>query len=209
MRLVLSILLVIVLLVLGAYYWLGLKTEKLYEGFVEFNESSGYTVNKEYNKGLFSSTATLEAMVGPPSKSYYKFVQTDRIEHGPFPISNILKGEFDLSPVQAVIKSQWRLEAGEMFGAMGEMIGLLVDVPPVSLDTTVKIGGYGSSTMLANRCVWGNASAICESSSTERGASTNSTSAPASTYALPLRSASSIPRGVSASVRAIMTSALS
>ncbi len=100
MRLVLSILLVIVLLVLGAYYWLGLKTEKLYEGFVEFNESSGYTVNKEYNKGLFSSTATLEAMVGPRSKSYYKFVQTDRIEHGPFPISNTMFTKQKLSSAQ-------------------------------------------------------------------------------------------------------------
>lgn len=147
MRYVLAILLVVVLLVLGTYYWFGLKTEKLYDKFVKFNESSGYTVTKEYHKGLFSSTATMRAVVGPPDKSYYIFVQTDRIEHGPFPISDVLKGKFDPSPVQAVIESQWRLEPGDIFGAMGGMIGSIVDVPPLGLDTIINIGGDGSSAI--------------------------------------------------------------
>ena len=118
----------------GLPYWLGTEAEKTYQTLLErASRSSGLALKgKTYERGWFRSTAeTLIRYPGLP----LEFTATHKIDHGPFPLTRWLQGEFSLTPIQARIESEIRIAATGQGG--------LAALPPLTTDLTINLHGDG------------------------------------------------------------------
>jgi len=118
----------------GLPFWLGTEAEKTYQTLLErASRSSGFQIKaKTYERGWFRSTAeTLIRYPGLP----LEFTAAHKIDHGPFPLTRWLQGEFSLTPIQARIESEIRIAATGQGG--------LATLPPLTTDLTIDLRGDG------------------------------------------------------------------
>ena len=93
--------------VIGAAFYFGMETEKLYKKLVEnLAKDNGFkVVEKRYDRGLFSSHVETDiSLIKAPTQ--LRVVST--IHHGPFALNDILKGDLTqiLKPIRARIESK-------------------------------------------------------------------------------------------------------
>lgn len=118
----------------GLPFWLGTEAEKTYQTLLErASRSSGLVLKgKTYERGWFRSSAeTLIRYPGLP----LELTATHKIDHGPFPLTRWLQGDFSLTPIQARIESEMRVAATEQDG--------VVTLPPLTTDLTIDLHGDG------------------------------------------------------------------
>ena len=118
----------------GLPFWLGMETEKTYQSLLDrASRSSGFQLKaKTYERGWFRSTSeTLIRYPGLP----LEFTAAHKIDHGPFPLTRWLQGEFSLTPIQARIESEIRI------AAVGQ--GGMATLPPLTTDLTIDLHGDG------------------------------------------------------------------
>jgi len=135
----------VTVLVLGALvglpYWFGIETEKTYTNMVERLSESGniQLSSKRFERGWLSSSA--ETVIRYPGLPI-EFNVLHKISHGPIPIDRLLEGTIHYTPVQALIKSRVTIVA--LGGDQGEPSALLSQLPPLTADTTIGLGGGGT-----------------------------------------------------------------
>jgi len=119
----------------GLPFWLGTEAEKTYQTLLErASRSSGLVLKgKTYERGWFRSSAeTLIRYPGLP----LELTATHKIDHGPFPLTRWLQGDFSLTPIQARVESEVRVAAPAGQGGMATL-------PPLTADLTIDLRGDG------------------------------------------------------------------
>lgn len=130
-----TLVLLLIAALVGLPFWLGTEAEKTYQALLErAARSSGLVLKgKTYERGWFRSSAeTLISYPGLP----LEFTATHKIDHGPFPLTRWLQGEFSLTPIQARVESEVRVTAPAGQGGMGTL-------PPLTTDLTIDLHGDG------------------------------------------------------------------
>lgn len=134
MKRAILIFLILILAAIGAApYWFGLKAEETYKALVrELGDDSQVTViNSRYTPGWLSSSAETVVMVaGLP----IPIASTHRISHGPFPLSQLTAGKFQLMPVQAAVDSTIVVKTKTQ-----------TTLPPIEATTVIELDGTGKS----------------------------------------------------------------
>ncbi len=137
---VLFILVVLVLAVAGTVpFWFGIETEKTYNNRIQQFSKRGVTITPvNYRRGWFTSSAqTTLTFPGLP----FALAVTHRISHGPFALDQIFSNEYQLVPIQAVIKSE------VSFIPAREVPGAAIPPPSLLIDTIVNIQGDGQARL--------------------------------------------------------------
>ncbi|MDO8540335.1 MAG: YdgA family protein [Opitutaceae bacterium] len=128
----------LVLAILASPFWFGREAEKTYGAMLERLSGSGglQLVGKNYQRGWLSSTA-VTAIRHPQIP--FELIARHQIDHGPFPLNRILKGEWRFTPVQAQITSQIFLAAPGTENALA--------MPPLTAEIRFRLNGGGSVHM--------------------------------------------------------------
>ena len=128
----------LVLAILAALFWFGREAEKTYGAMLDrLSGSDGLQlVGKNYQRGWLSSTA-VTAIRHPQIP--FELIARHQIDHGPFPLNRILKGEWQFTPVQAQITSQIFLAAPGTENALA--------MPPLTAEIGFRLNGGGNVHM--------------------------------------------------------------
>ena len=136
-KLVVAVLLLIVLGLAAAPYWVGMQAEKAYQARLDAWSKEGIAVSDaSYQRGWLSSTAKATLLYpGVP----VTFVTTHEISHGPFPFARWLKGDFAMTPGMALIRSKVVAQLAV------EKLPTLT-LPPIDATTQVGFDGITNTT---------------------------------------------------------------
>ncbi len=99
-KIILAVVIALVAALGAAPYWFGMQAEKTYAALLQnLKETQGATiVETRYQRGWLGASAdtVIQFRQLPVPLSF-----SHRIGHGPFPIDDLMRGEFNLRPVQA------------------------------------------------------------------------------------------------------------
>jgi uncharacterized protein YdgA (DUF945 family) len=132
---ILGSLLLLLALVLGLPYALGLQAERTFGANLERSRQSAGAMVKSsrFHRGWLASTAEVVFMYpGAPIELH----TTHRITHGPLAIGRWLEGDAHWAPVQAMVHSQGRLHHAN---------GTVLALPTITAETVIELGGEGET----------------------------------------------------------------
>ena len=121
-----------------APFWFGLEAEKTYQRLITRPVPGGVIINStQYTRGWLSSTA--ENVITLPNVPF-DLTATHHIKHGPFRFARLMRGEFDLTPVKAVIDTRISITPKKGDTAFGQTVAQL---PELRAETVVHLWGNG------------------------------------------------------------------
>jgi uncharacterized protein YdgA (DUF945 family) len=122
----------------AAPIWFGIEAEKAYQRLTTRPAPGGVTIrNGEYTRGWLGSTA--ETVIDLPNAPF-ELTATHHIHHGPLRFARLLRGEFDLTPVQAVIDTRISITPKRDNATLRQV---LAELPELRAETVVHLGGDG------------------------------------------------------------------